>query len=126
MHFPEIQKCRSLNETIKKLLIRSIDINNCKALEKLINNANTTDINANELVIYACAKLAYIQIIKILTHHKNFDINYRLPKHNVTVVHISLASGNFFALKYFIETFPNFDETDFANEIYYCCTQNHI
>lgn len=67
-----------------------------------------------------------MQIIKFICQHKDFDIKYRHPKHNFTIVHISLAKGHYFALKYFIQKFPDEIGYDFANEIYFSFQEKEL
>ena len=53
------------------------------------------------------------------------DINY-VNQNKISVIHISLVRGHYFALKYFFETYKNIKDFDLTAEIIYPIRNDHL
>lgn len=109
-------------------LLLAVEQNNSRAVEQLLKIPNI-DVNGQahySPLFYSCASFKSMKIVKMISQHPNVDINFREPEFNDSSFQISMITGNVYAMKYLIQTFPNIVVDNFCEDSYFCVHYNHF
>ncbi|KAK8838100.1 hypothetical protein M9Y10_036052 [Tritrichomonas musculus] len=121
-HFPVFANFL-FTEEINSLLKNAIDKNYTDAVEYFIKYPL---VDINELMLYACSNYANTKVIKILSTHQNFDVNYRNRASGNNAFQISMVKDNVYALKFLIENYPDMEMEDYFEEVHYCIKSKRL
>ena len=106
-------------------LYKSIKEDNTKAVEILLNYP---DIDINSTIknfspfIFACSSFANMKIIKLLSEHDNFDD----IKNETVDLKAIVSDGNFYAIRYIINNYPNLKCSSIYPLLLQCLHKNHL
>lgn len=123
-----------LNLRVEKLntnfLLKSIQQNNTRAVEILLSNPKI-DINRPAIQTMppfhiACKWRSDLKIIKLFCNHPQFDINFVEERYSVKAFDMAATNGNFYAIQYIIDKFPDLTITSFNVLFIYCLSEKFL
>ncbi|KAK8883618.1 hypothetical protein M9Y10_042713 [Tritrichomonas musculus] len=121
-HYEEDDGFTLLNYAVKK--------NNTKAVEILLENRNL-DINNYgfkdfSTFQFGCISFANMKIIRMICNHPNFNVKMTDGRNRVTAFPLAVNKGNFYVVKYIMDTFTDFNTCSYIVLFFNCLANRNL